>query len=203
MEVRVSWSMRRDNILTNEHVIRGQSRLTVVFDDGARRIATIVASDATRDIAVLKVTAAGELTVLRFATSVRVGEEVFALGYPSKGFANIKRDRRHCIFAGIDPRRCIHPTRLINQCREQRWAIAQWQRSRRRNEYVWMERRRSSRHSLCNQVRCLVKPLHGNESWSIVAADGCADAGGDRCAVTHVWFSGLRVERSNTILMTD
>ena len=69
-------------ILTNEHVINGQSRLTVVFDNGARLTPTIIASDATRDIALLKVTAAGTLTVLPFATVVRQGDEVVALGHP-------------------------------------------------------------------------------------------------------------------------
>ncbi len=69
-------------ILTNEHVINGQSRLTVVFDNGARLTAAVIASDAMRDIALLKVTAAGTLTVLPFATEVREGEEVVALGYP-------------------------------------------------------------------------------------------------------------------------
>ena len=69
-------------ILTNEHVINGQPRLTVVFDNGARLTARVISSDATRDIALLKVTSAGTLTVLPFATEVREGEEVIALGHP-------------------------------------------------------------------------------------------------------------------------
>ena len=69
-------------ILTNEHVINGQSRITVVFDNGTRRTATVIASDAARDIALLKITPSRTLTVLPFATSVREGEEVVALGYP-------------------------------------------------------------------------------------------------------------------------
>ena len=69
-------------ILTNEHVINGQSRLTIVFDNGTRLTARVIASDAPRDIALLKVTATSTLTVLPFATSVREGEEVVALGYP-------------------------------------------------------------------------------------------------------------------------
>ena len=69
-------------ILTNEHVIDGQSRLTVVFDNGARLTARVIASDAARDMALLKVTPAGTLTVLPFATEAREGEEVVALGYP-------------------------------------------------------------------------------------------------------------------------
>ena len=69
-------------ILTNEHVINGQPRLTVVFDNGARLTARVIASDASRDIALLKVSATGTLTVLPFATSVRVGDKVIALGHP-------------------------------------------------------------------------------------------------------------------------
>ena len=69
-------------ILTNEHVIEDQSRLTVVFDNGTRLTARVIASDATRDIALLKVTASGALTALPFATSIREGDEVIALGYP-------------------------------------------------------------------------------------------------------------------------
>ena len=70
------------HILTNEHVIEGQSRLTVVFDDGSKLTPRVIASDETRDIALLKVEPAGQLTVLRFATNVREGDEVVALGYP-------------------------------------------------------------------------------------------------------------------------
>ena len=69
-------------ILTNEHVISGQSRLTVVFSDGSRLCADLVASDAARDIALLKVAASRTLSVLPFAKSVRAGDEVIALGHP-------------------------------------------------------------------------------------------------------------------------
>ena len=69
-------------ILTNEHVIAGQSRLTVVFDNGTRSTPTVIASDAARDIALLKVPSSRAYTVLDFATSVRQAEEVVALGHP-------------------------------------------------------------------------------------------------------------------------
>ncbi len=73
------------HILTNEHVISGQSRLTVTFDNGASLVARVIASDAARDIALLKVAATTTLNVLPLATSVREGEEVIALGYPLGG----------------------------------------------------------------------------------------------------------------------
>ncbi len=69
-------------ILTNEHVIDGAGRLTVVFDDGTRSTPSVIASDAARDIALLKVDATRQLTALPFATEVREGDEVIALGYP-------------------------------------------------------------------------------------------------------------------------
>ena len=69
-------------ILTNEHVINGQSRITVVFDNGTRLSAHLISSDAARDIALLEVTPSRTLTVLPFATSIREGDEVIALGYP-------------------------------------------------------------------------------------------------------------------------
>ena len=70
------------HILTNEHVIDGSSRITVVLDNGSRLPAQVVSSDAARDIALLKVTTSARLTVLPLAAQVRAGEEVVALGYP-------------------------------------------------------------------------------------------------------------------------
>ena len=70
-------------ILTNEHVVADQTRLTAVLDDGTRLTARVIGADAGRDIALLKVDASRrQLTVLTLATEVREGEEVVALGYP-------------------------------------------------------------------------------------------------------------------------
>ena len=69
-------------ILTNEHLLDGTGRLTVVFDHGARLTPKVVATDAARDIALLKVESSRELTALPLATEAREGEEVVALGYP-------------------------------------------------------------------------------------------------------------------------
>ena len=69
-------------ILTNEHVIAGQDRLTIVFDDGARLRARVVAYDSARDIALLKVDTTLSLIALPLAEEVREGEDVVALGYP-------------------------------------------------------------------------------------------------------------------------
>ena len=70
-------------ILTNEHVIAGQDRLTIVFDDGTRLTPQVIGYDSAQDIALLRVDATVRpLTALPLATKVREGEDVVALGYP-------------------------------------------------------------------------------------------------------------------------
>ncbi len=69
-------------ILTNAHVVDGQGRLTIVFDDGTRTSATVKVSDAVRDIALLRVITAHNLAALPFAKTIREGTDVVALGYP-------------------------------------------------------------------------------------------------------------------------
>ena len=69
-------------ILTNEHVVGGQTSVTVVLHDGARIVALVVSADAGRDIALLKVDTNRNLVPLAFAARVREGESVIALGFP-------------------------------------------------------------------------------------------------------------------------
>ena len=69
-------------ILTNEHVVSGGGRLTVILDDGTRKSASVMVSDATLDIALLKIDTPHQLPALSFATKAREGEQVIALGYP-------------------------------------------------------------------------------------------------------------------------
>ncbi len=69
-------------ILTNAHVVDGQGRLTIMFDDGTRTSGTIEVSDAVRDIALVKVSTARNLAALPFAKTIREGTDVVALGYP-------------------------------------------------------------------------------------------------------------------------
>ena len=68
-------------ILTNAHVVEGTTDLTVVLDGGIRTSGKVVKRDTKRDIALLKIDR-GRQPILRFATSVRIGEDVVALGYP-------------------------------------------------------------------------------------------------------------------------
>lgn len=68
-------------VVTNHHVIDGASSISVAFSDGTQMAATLVGSDATNDIALVKV----EATDLRPVTlgssdKLQVGEQVVAIG---------------------------------------------------------------------------------------------------------------------------
>ncbi|HET7168266.1 MAG TPA: trypsin-like peptidase domain-containing protein [Candidatus Limnocylindrales bacterium] len=70
-------------ILTNAHVIEGGSDITVTFQDGSERTGTVVASDPTHDLAVVKV-AATDLPTLTVgnARALKVGQLLVAIGSP-------------------------------------------------------------------------------------------------------------------------
>jgi putative serine protease PepD len=73
------------HIVTNEHVIQGESSVTVKFDDDSVYKATVVGSDPSTDLAVLKVNApASLLHPLSYGDSndVAVGDGVVAIGDP-------------------------------------------------------------------------------------------------------------------------
>ncbi len=71
-------------ILTNNHVIAGATTLTVKFNDGTTATAKVIGSDATDDLAVIKVSGVSGLTVATLGSSanVKVGEQVVAVGSP-------------------------------------------------------------------------------------------------------------------------
>jgi putative serine protease PepD len=73
------------HVVTNEHVIDGATSVKVSFGDGKAYDAKVVGSDASTDVAVLKVNApASELSPLSLADSstVAVGDGVVAIGDP-------------------------------------------------------------------------------------------------------------------------
>jgi S1-C subfamily serine protease len=76
-------------ILTNDHVVAGSPSLEVTFDDTSQLAATVVATDATHDLALVKVEAGG-LAPLTLADSgsVRVGELAIAIGSPLGTFTD-------------------------------------------------------------------------------------------------------------------
>ncbi|MFG2037240.1 S1C family serine protease [Dactylosporangium sp. NPDC048998] len=73
-------------ILTNNHVVataRGNT-VQITFSDGKSATAQIVGTDATSDLAIVKITGGGSYTPLAFADSstVHVGDTVLAVGSP-------------------------------------------------------------------------------------------------------------------------
>ncbi len=70
-------------ILTNYHVIKGVSNITVFFSDDTSYDATVVGDEEDNDIAVLKIDAKGlKPIVLGDSSSITVGENVYAIGNP-------------------------------------------------------------------------------------------------------------------------
>jgi S1-C subfamily serine protease len=76
---------KQGHIVTNQHVVSDAETVSVRFSNGASYKGTVVGSDASTDIAVVKVDAPGSLLVpLTFADSadVEVGDGVVAIGSP-------------------------------------------------------------------------------------------------------------------------
>jgi S1-C subfamily serine protease len=82
---------KKGDILTDEHVVSGATKVTVTFPDGVKAPATVVGSDTGADLAVIRVEGvpASELHPLPFGDSnaVQVGDSVIAIGSPF-GLAN-------------------------------------------------------------------------------------------------------------------
>ncbi len=73
------------HIVTNAHVVENASSISVRFPDGSRHDARLVGSDASTDIAVLKISApADKLHPLELGSSkdLEIGDSVVAIGSP-------------------------------------------------------------------------------------------------------------------------
>ena len=78
------WDTQGD-IITNNHVIDGASRITVTFYDGTTVDASLVGADADSDLAVIKVSPSGlqlQPVTLADSISVKVGQLAIAIGNP-------------------------------------------------------------------------------------------------------------------------
>ena len=75
---------QRGYIITNNHVVERAGRIQVVLYEGTTLPAQLVGTSFTDDLAVLKVTPKGKLTVATLGDSsqLRVGQEVLAIGNP-------------------------------------------------------------------------------------------------------------------------
>ena len=70
-------------VVTNHHVVNGATRIYVSCYDGAEYEAVLVGSDATNDVAVLKVEAQGLTPVtVGSSSALAVGDQVVAIGNP-------------------------------------------------------------------------------------------------------------------------
>lgn len=71
-------------IITNNHVINGANEIEIVLNDKKTYTGELIGTDATNDIALVKVDADKELPYVTFgdSDSVRVGEWVLAVGNP-------------------------------------------------------------------------------------------------------------------------
>ena len=76
-------------IVTNNHVVAGQSALQVIYADGRKVDATLVGADAISDLAVLRVPApVPAVATLGDSAALRAGETVIAIGSALGDFRN-------------------------------------------------------------------------------------------------------------------
>jgi putative serine protease PepD len=76
---------KRGDVVTNQHVVAGGGSIQVKFADGRRAAARVVGTDASSDVAVIRVSASSsQLAPLAFGDSskVQVGDGVVAIGSP-------------------------------------------------------------------------------------------------------------------------
>jgi len=71
-------------VVTNHHVIEGANNVTVTMYDGTKYAATVVGSDSTNDVALLKISETVSLPAVTVGSSdeLRVGDQVVAIGNP-------------------------------------------------------------------------------------------------------------------------
>jgi len=70
-------------IVTNNHVVQNANKVTVTFDNGDQKTATIVGTDERTDLAVVKVDGETNLPFVKFSEDpIRVGDWVVAVGNP-------------------------------------------------------------------------------------------------------------------------
>jgi serine protease Do len=76
-------------ILTNNHVVTGAAKLTVTLDDTRELPATVVATDAAHDLALVRIDATGLPPVsLGDSSKVQVGQLAIAIGSPLGTFTD-------------------------------------------------------------------------------------------------------------------
>ena len=85
------WFAAPGLVVTSLHVVEGKNALSVVTSSGDTLSASLVRSDAQRDLALLRVSGAHEATALPVAAAeARIGANVFTIGFPHTGVMGIK-----------------------------------------------------------------------------------------------------------------
>ena len=71
-------------VVTNEHVVRGQSKVSIRLTDGTLHSGEVISRDSVADLALVQVESTDRFHVIAVGnpTQVRVGDEVLALGFP-------------------------------------------------------------------------------------------------------------------------
>jgi putative serine protease PepD len=75
----------KGDIVTNYHVVEGATKITVTLADGTTAVATMVGTDASSDLAVIRISVPSDKLVplpLSTSSSVTPGERVVAIGSP-------------------------------------------------------------------------------------------------------------------------
>jgi len=87
------------HILTNNHVVRDASDITVTLNDHRKFKATVVGTDPSTDVAVIKISGGGNLPVVELGDSdeIRIGDWAVAIGSrrnrPTRRPAGCRRPR--------------------------------------------------------------------------------------------------------------
>jgi len=78
------WSISGSYVVTNNHVIAGHKKFTLLRTDGVEVPATVVMRDEANDLALLKIQDSSKIPpALRLASMpARIGDKVFTIGYP-------------------------------------------------------------------------------------------------------------------------
>ena len=74
-------------VVTNEHVVRGQGRVSIRLANGTRYSGEVLGEDSIADLALVQIEGSHSFDALALAdpAGARVGDEVLALGFPFTG----------------------------------------------------------------------------------------------------------------------
>lgn len=75
---------KEGHILTNRHVVGDMKRARVLFPDGTKAEAEVLARDAKRDVALLKINPTGAVPLALNTSDLPVGSDVYAIGSPKE-----------------------------------------------------------------------------------------------------------------------